>query len=187
MRKILLASSSIAATLLGAAAANAADAAPTHLAPMTFLAGSCWSGPQTKTSTDTHCYAWKMGGRILVDTHIVRGSGPDYCGQTVYHWDANAKQIVYRYWAADGGVSNGSVQEVSAGKLSYPDETYTDLSGNSLKLKSYWEQTGKDKIVAVLEQSTDAGWQEIARNNLERVTSHDQGHEIHESIANCLK
>lgn len=167
------------------AASNQNGQAP--LSALNFLAGSCWQGPAPHgKSTDTHCYSKQLNGNILADSHIVPGENGDYCGLTIYHWDAMSKSILYRYWASDGGVSNGSVNSPKHGTLVYPDETYADLAGNVLKFRTTWELTDGDQLKTRLEQYSKGEWREAATGNFRRVASQEAADDLRRSIDSCL-
>jgi len=141
-------------------AAVRADAAPAEaFKPMAFLAGHCWKGAfPNKPLTEEHCFEWVYDGRFLRDRHKVRGDGqPDYLGETIYYWDAAAKQIQFLYIENQGGVSKGSVAAANDG-LVFPPASYVDDEGQEQTYRSHWQRNGDGAYEAVNEFKTKDGW-----------------------------
>ena len=110
------------------------------LAPLAFLAGHCWVAPfPDGKSTDTHCFEWLYGRQQLVDRHVVRGSGPEYRGETLYLWDAAGARIIYRYVDSAGGHSDGFV-EATASELQFPADEYVGADGSRISFVTQWHR-----------------------------------------------
>jgi hypothetical protein len=136
-----------------------ASAAPDPaLAPLAFLAGSCWKGalPGT-TAADEHCFAWIYDGKYLRDRHEVRdGEKVVYAGESTYYWNAAAKRIEYFYVTAAGGHSHGTVAP-EADALSFPAATLV-TEGKSMGFRSRWKRAGEDGYEVLREYETAKGW-----------------------------
>lgn len=148
----------VMAALAVAAASVPAAAADDPLAPMGFLAGSCWKGefPGSSGVTDTHCFEAVYGGRFIRDRHIVEGAGQPYLGESLYRWDAAAHVVRYAYDSSDGGHSDGTMRPVEGG-LSFEDN-YLDADGAALKMRVTWTREGADGYVALAEAMVDGAW-----------------------------
>ena len=159
-------------TLASAGVAWSARAqAPTTsspLAPLTFLAGHCWRGtfPDGKRA-DEHCFEWFYDGRFLRDRHVVTGDAEEYGGETVYYWDAAARQVQYIYFTSKGGVSRGSVQP-DADALRFPEERYTGPRGTTEVYRSTWRASGDGAYTVVAETLRDGAWVEAWHMRMQR-------------------
>jgi hypothetical protein len=59
--------------------------AETPLAPLAFLAGSCWTGEFAEGgSFDRHCFEGAYDGKFLRDVHVVTGKRGPYGGESLY-------------------------------------------------------------------------------------------------------
>ncbi|WP_432381877.1 hypothetical protein [Duganella sp. P38] len=123
--------------LLLPAAAQAAP--PDVLKPMAFLAGHCWKGEfPGGQRTDEHCFQWALDGKALRDVHTVRAPGkPDYVGETLYYYDAAAKQVAYLYIENGGGHSHGTMKPTATG-LDFPETRYIGADGTALPYRVKW-------------------------------------------------
>jgi hypothetical protein len=139
-----------------------AFAADSSLAPLARLEGHCWKGEFAEGgSWDEHCFAWAYDGKFLRDTHVVTGKRGPYGGETLYRYDAAAKRIVYHYFDATGGYSEGSV-EPADGELKFPEERYQ--AGAEVRvLRTTWRFDGDTRYVAVTEEQRDGRWAEAWR------------------------
>ena len=145
--------------LLVGAGAGAADA---PLAPLARLAGHCWKGEFAEGgSWDEHCFAWAYDGRFLRDTHVVTGKRGPYGGETLYRFDAVRQRIVFHYFDATGGYSEGSV-EPADGMLGFPEERY-EGGGQTRVLRTAWRFEGDERFAAVTEELRDGRWVEAWR------------------------
>ncbi|ABI66211.1 hypothetical protein Mmar10_1919 [Maricaulis maris MCS10] len=124
-----------------------ADDAPVlreELMPLAFLAGSCWTGVFPGSETfDVHCYEPVYGGQYLRDVHAVPQGAAVYRGETLYHWDAEAEVITYRYYNSIGGVSDGTMTPVG-NRMLFPDETHRGQGGEERVFSTVMEITGPD-------------------------------------------
>jgi hypothetical protein len=115
-----------------------------ELAPLVFLAGSCWTGVFPGSETfDVHCYEPVYGGQYLRDVHAVPQGADVYRGETLYHWDAEAGVITYRYYNSLGGVSDGTMTP-DGDRMLFPDETHRGQDGEERVFSTVMEITGPD-------------------------------------------
>lgn len=107
-----------------------------HLVPLEFLVGHCWTGPIAGgTLTDTHCFEWVYDKQSVRDRHVV-SSTPAYEGETTYAWDPDSRQMVFRYLSNQGLFLNGHVEQ-HGDSLVMPS-SYTDSKGQKHELRSIW-------------------------------------------------
>lgn len=157
------------AALLVSAAQSAANDGEDPLGALRFLAGSCWQGtfPDGK-SVDTHCYESFYDGAFIRDRHVVKGPNPDYSGETIYHWDKERQQIVYRYWNSLGGVSDG-VAVPSGNSIEFPGERHVREDGTVVEMQSSIRPAGDDSYVSVTEEKVGGEWRELWRIEFTRT------------------
>ena len=128
------------------------------LAPLAFLAGSCWKGTFAgRNVTDEHCFKWIYNGRFLRDHHIVVGDSVPYEGETTYAWDAGQKQIVYWYIALPGFYSHGTVAPGDSA-LIFHDNLRTN---EARQLRTTWRRTGADAYTVRVEDVTGGRSKEV--------------------------
>ena len=150
------------ASLLALVLGGGALAAEAPLAPLARLEGHCWQGEFAEGgSWDRHCFAWAYDGQFLRDTHVVTGKRGPYGGETLYRFDASTKRIVYHYFDATGGYSEGTVEPAGA-ELKFPEELYQN-AGQTRVLRTIWRFDGEDRYAAVTEESRDGRWVEAWR------------------------
>jgi hypothetical protein len=151
-------------TLLAAfvlcSATTAARAQPGPLAPLAFLEG-CWIGTfdEPGAPRDERCFTFANGGRHLRDVHTVVDAG--YSGETIYAWDAAARQIVVAYFANDGGLMHGVVS-MSGETLSIPDARYVSPNGEVQHLRSRWVRQAEG-FVTETEREEGGVWRPLMR------------------------
>ena len=139
------------------------------LAALGFLVGSCWEGKFADSEqVDTHCYTSFYDGAFIRDRHEISGGDSAYRGETIYHWDAKAIRIAYRYWNSQGGVSDG-YGDAAGGRVNFPGEKHVRDDGSVVEYQSVIERTGPDQYVSIAEQLTESGWQEAWRIEFVRV------------------
>jgi len=136
--------------------------AESPLAPLARLEGHCWQGEFAEGgSWDKHCFAWAYEGQVLRDTHVVTGKRGPYGGETLYRFDAATKRIVYHYFDATGGYSEGAVIPAES-ELGFPEERYQE--GAQVRvLRTTWRFDGDDRYSAVTEEQRDGRWVEAWR------------------------
>ena len=157
MNRVL--ASSLAAVLLLTADSLAAQS---PLAPLARLEGHCWRGEFAEGgSWDRHCFAWAYDGQFLRDTHVVTGKRGPYGGETLYRFDAATKRIVFHYFDATGGYSEGAVAPIDSG-LEFPEERYRE-GGQLRVLRTIWLFDGDDRYSTVTEEQRDGRWVEAWR------------------------
>ncbi len=152
-----------------AGACQAQDEAPVlreELMPLAFLAGSCWTGVfQGSETFDVHCYEPVYDGQYLRDVHAVPQGATIYRGETLYHWDAEAEVITYRYYNAIGGVSDGTITP-DGDRLLFPDETHRGQDGEERVFSTVMEITGPDGY-SVVTRENDAVVMQV---NFQRIS-----------------
>jgi hypothetical protein len=138
-----------------------------HFAPQAFLAGACWKGTFADgKSVDEHCFEWMYGGQFLRDRHTVTGGPAPYGGETIYYYDAAAKNVQYIYFNVLGGHSRGSVA-TRDGALVFPEDKYSDGKIEQT-YRSQWRRDGDDAYVVITEVKVDGGWKEAWRVRMQR-------------------
>jgi hypothetical protein len=141
--------------------ATAAQAAPIEaLKPMAFVAGHCWKGEFAggKAQTDEHCFQWMYDGQALRDVHTVHSPGkPDYVGETIYYYDAAARQVAYLYVENGGGHSRGTMTPTATG-LDFPATQYVGANGKALTYRASWTPAGPDAYEVLSEMLAIDKW-----------------------------
>ena len=141
--------------LLPAAPASAADTLAVELQPLAFLAGACWRGTlPANQGTDVHCFTPILGGHFLRDRHIVTPS--HYSGETLYRWDAAARQIRFDYYASDGMLMIGTAAAADGG-LSF-DIPAVSFPEPVPAMRVAWRRDGADAYVVTTEIRGNDGW-----------------------------
>lgn len=141
--------------------AVAAAATEPGLEPLAFLAGHCWKGTMPNgTDTDEHCFAWVYEGRYLRDKHVVRsGEKAVYEGETIYYWNAAARQVEYLYITAHGGHALGRmVPEAEA--LAFPAAVLV-TAAKPFGFRGRWKRLGDDAYEVLREYETEKGWMPV--------------------------
>ena len=124
-----------------------------NLKPLAFLLGSCWRGTFADgKTTDVRCYEPVFGGKFVRERHVVRGlQASEYRGESLYHWDGEAKQIRFTYWNSSGGVSTGAML-VDGTRRVFPTERYKGADGRTREFKTTWHVMGDTAWVMVTEE-----------------------------------
>jgi hypothetical protein len=163
-----VATAAVAAMTLGWSAQAQAPAATSPLAPLAFLAGHCWKGPFPDGKRhDEHCFEWFYDGQFLRDRHVVTGDDRGYAGETIYYWDASARQVQYIYFTATGGVSRGNMRP-DDGVLRFPEERFVGAGGKEEVYRSTWLPGGADAYDTLVETLLDGKWVEAWRIRMQR-------------------
>ena len=144
--------------------ARSAPPAPlkAELEPLRFLLGHCWRGEFSNGAVDVHCFESAYGGRHVRDRHEVKGPGAPYSGETLYSWNAEAKQVEYTYWNSSGGVSRGTMAAKPDG-LDFGDETYTAPDGSKVSIATMWRKAGTDAYETVSTSGADPTGSRVVR------------------------
>jgi len=149
------------ALLLALVLAACAAPAREHAAAAAFapLMG-CWRGvfENQPDIRDERCFA--PLGEHVVDTHHVRPT--PYAGETTYHYDEAAGEIVFAYAASDGGRSNGSVR-VEGARFLFSAHTHRSGDGRELRLRSTWTLEAPDRLVMTTEHEENGAWRPFMR------------------------
>ena len=145
----------LAATLPTAPAA-AADAPAVEFQPFAFLSGSCWRAtlPDGRM-TDTHCFTPMLGGHFLRDRHHINGA--DYAGETIYRWDAAARQIRWDYYASDGMLMSGTAAGADNG-VAFEVVEVSPRSASPVPMRIAWRRDGTDAYVVITEVRDGDSW-----------------------------
>jgi hypothetical protein len=158
----------LAVTTLVLPARAQAPGTDSALAPLAFLAGHCWKGPFPDGKRhDEHCFEWFYDGKFLRDTHVVTGDERPYGGETIFYWDAAAREVQYIYFTVTGGVSRGSMQPME-GALHFPEERFVGAGGREEVYRSVMRAVGDDGYDVVTETLRDGKWVEAWRIPMKR-------------------
>ena len=151
---------------LAALAGFSAAAADAPLAPLAPWAGHCWKGAFADgKQTDEHCFTWVFEGSVLRDRHVVRNPGhPDYIGETVYFWDAEANKIAFLYYENGGGISRGTAEPAADGMV-FPAARYA-APGQSMTYRVRWTRQGSDAYEAFSEAQDGDKWVTMVKMTL---------------------
>jgi hypothetical protein len=155
---------------LAASSAAAPAALAPQLAPLAFLAGSCWRGSEDGMRTDTHCFTPVYDGHFLRDRHIVAGGkNPPYLGETLYRWSAEAQAISYAYYSSDGGFGSG-VARRDGDVLSFTFATDAAGAGPPpSRMRTTWTRESDQAYTAHTEIGEGEGWRTLWRVRFTRV------------------
>ncbi len=147
------------------------EPAATAYRPLEFLVGHCWKGtfPDGQV-TDEHCFSWIYGGKFVRDEHVVhRGGGkPDGFGESIYLWDAAARQLQYLYIESAGGYSRGTVSD-EGDALVFPPTIYME-EGQAQTYRSRWQRAAPDAYDVVTEFQVKDRWVPGFTVHMKRVT-----------------
>jgi len=161
----------VCAVPLCATAAGPA-AAPSPYQPLAFLVGHCWQGSfPNGHATDMHCFSWVYGGKFVRDEHVVhRGGGrADDFGESIYVWDAAARELQYLYIESAGGYSRGTVA-AEADALVFPPTHYREGAEEQV-YRSRWQRAGDDAYDVTTEFLVDGRWQPGFTLHMQQVKS----------------
>lgn len=151
----------------GRAAESVAPAAEGALAPLAWLAGSCWTGRFADgRTTDRICYDWVFDGKFLRSRHRVLGGPQPYAGETWISFDRKSGQIHYDYFNALGDVLRGAVAPSPDG-VEFPAEPVT-IEGQVAEIRSAWRRKGPDAYAAVTERKVGDDWRPLFTIEFER-------------------
>jgi hypothetical protein len=156
MKKLLIAST---AALGSVGAARAAEAPVPGYQPLAFLVGHCWRGTfPGGTVSDEHCFSWVYGGKFVRDQHVVRHSDGrrDDLGESIYVWDAAARQLQYLYIESAGGFSRGTVAS-DGDALVFAPTSYLE-KGVTQTYRSSWRRVGEDAYDVLTEFLVKGSW-----------------------------
>ena len=137
-----------------------APATPDPYQPLAFLIGHCWMGAfPGGRQTDEHCFSWMYGRKFVRDQHVVRGpdGGTLQSGESIYVWDAAARQLQYLYIESSGGFSRGAVT-AAGDALVFPAASYVDGSGKAQAVRSRWTRSGDEAYEVLTEFEGKDGW-----------------------------
>jgi hypothetical protein len=148
-----LALSMIATPLAAADAESTGDG----LAPLAWLAGSCWTGTFADGKTrDVVCYEWMLDGKFLRSRHrVVDGEGP-YSGETILARNPTTGALEFYYFNSAGGIVRGEIEPAAEG-LRFPREI-VEIRGERFELRSVWSRPTEDRYVAATEKLVDGEW-----------------------------
>ena len=148
------------AILLVAAAWSAPAAASQSdpLAPLRFLEGSCWRAEfPGAAQADFQCVEPMVEGHFLRARHTVRGTDPEYWGETVYYRDGETKGIRFIYFTSTGATSQGSVRFDDEG-IGLIEERYVLESGHVIELSILLSRPADDRYDVAVKQREGDDW-----------------------------
>lgn len=165
MRTLLLLVLCTTVTSTGRAQQPSSSAA--DFRPFEFLVGSCWTGtfPDGK-QTDEHCFAWMLDKKFIRDQHVVRNGSAPYAGETIYGWDAAAKQIAFAYYSSAGFILKGTVKP-AGDTLVFPSKLTT--AQGEIEMRSTWIRRGADAYHVADTQKTADGWKTTREMDYKRT------------------
>jgi hypothetical protein len=139
---------------------------PPDFRPLEFLVGHCWTGsfPDGK-QTDEHCFEWIYDRKFIRDKHVVRNGKAPYAGETIYGWDAKAKQLAFWYFNSEGEVIVGTV-EYRADSIVFPTRYETDKG--PVELRAIWTRTGPYSYRVDQSQRAGETWKPLWAMELRR-------------------
>lgn len=152
---------------LALALSTPAAALQPHFDPIAFVVGHCWRAEFPNGMHDEQCFAPMHGGRLVHNTHVVRGSDPLYGGMTIYSWDADSGHIRFHYFTSTGAVSEGHLIAIESG-YSVP-ERHVGSDGKVTELESVFRRDGEDAFTVVTRQKGDDGWTEVGSRRYLRL------------------
>lgn len=151
----------IRALILVFALSACASSAPRQSAADAFapLLG-CWRGAFENQPAlhDERCF--QTLGEHVVDTHAVRPTS--YSGESTYHLDEAAGEIVFAYAGSDGGRSNGAVR-VDGARFVFAPHIHRGGDGSAQRLRAAWTMQGADSYVALTEREEGGAWRPFMR------------------------
>ncbi len=126
----------------------------------------CWRGTfeNQPDIRDERCF--EPLGDHVVDTHAVLPTA--YAGETTYHLDETAGEIVFAYAANDGGRSNGVVRR-EGDRFVIEPHTHVGGGGEEYRLRSTWSIEGADRFVMRTERQVDGAWRPFSQISFVRV------------------
>lgn len=153
----------MAALLLSGIPVTAASQDQTSpLAPLAFLAGSCWQATLPGgQGIDQHCFDWDEHGMRLRDRHTVRDARSTYRGESVYHFDAARGSIVFSYQASDGTAGQGTAVPIAEG-LEFPAHRYR-TGDRETEVRSRWRRVAPDRYGVHTEVRKGDAWTDLWR------------------------
>lgn len=144
----------------GRAAEPAVPAAGEALAPLAWLAGSCWTGIFADGKTRDHvCYDWVFDRKFLRSRHRVVGDAQPYAGESWISYDKKSGGIHYDYFNSLGDVLRGAVVPDADG-VAFPAEPVT-IEGQPAEIRSAWRRKGADAYAAVTERRYGEEWRPL--------------------------
>jgi hypothetical protein len=125
-----------------------------NLRPLAFLAGSCWRATYPLgRGADTHCFTWIFGGRFLRERR--RGALAGDSGETIYHWDASARQIRWDYYSSRGPLGSGTASATEDGlAFAYRSADF----GHPVATRVDWRRDGPDSYVETTQYRQHGRW-----------------------------
>jgi len=147
---------SISFLLAISAVAEAPTPAEDPLAPLRFLADSCFLGTFADGKTqDLVCYSWMLDGKFLRSRHRVIGGAGPYSGETIVAHNQATGKLEFTYYNSAGGILRGEIVPTEDGLL-FPSEK-VEMQGAPRELRSVWRKTA-DGYVAATERNEEGEW-----------------------------
>jgi hypothetical protein len=125
-----------------------------NLRPLAFLAGSCWRATfPIGRAVDTHCFTWMFGGRFHRDRETMSRTG--FASETIYHWDAAARQIRWYFYTSRGVLSSGTASGTDNGlTFAYRSSEF----GRPVAARVTWRRDGADAYVETTQFRERGRW-----------------------------
>ena len=166
LRRTLIALTAALALTAARAVAQAPAAHSTDFGSLANLVGNCWIGTfPDGQQTDEHCFEWMLDRKFIRDKHVVRGGKP-YAGETIYRWDAAAKQLSFDYWNSEGQLMTGRGEPTSHGIDFF---TSMPSAKGDVELKASWTPTSPDGFRIWNGQRAGDGWRELWTMEMKRT------------------
>ncbi len=141
---------------------------PDPLAPLRFLAGSCWRAEISGGDlVDVQCVE-EIAGGFLRSRHAVFGTKPEYSGETLYFVDAETETARFVYFTSLGGVSRGSVV-AEGGRLVFPDQRHVARDGAEMRLYGRLERVAADAFRSENRRWVKGAWTDAVRMTFTRL------------------
>ena len=163
MRTLLVLAAGLALGWLAAArpapAAARAQAGPDPLAPLAPLVAREWIATFPNGLTDTQSSQWLYGRKFIRNPHQVRDASGKvvYEGETIYGWDAGAKELRWWYFNATGGWIDGTVTVEEDGTLLF-EGTNHGGPGQTAKVRSTTSFAEPERWLATTWFWKDGAW-----------------------------
>jgi carboxymethylenebutenolidase len=148
------------------AAASLPLPADSPLAPLAFLADSCFLGTFADGKTqDLVCYTWMLDRQFLRSRHRVIGAPQPYAGETILGRNQTTGKLEYTYYNSLGGILRGEIEPTTEG-LSFPAEK-VEMQGATREVRSVWRKT-ESGYVAASERNAEGEWKPFMTITFER-------------------
>ena len=147
----------LAALLLIASPTVSASEPLVEMKPLSPFIGT-WTtvaNPDTKNKfEDVAKWEWAFGGKVVRITHSVNQGS--YSGESLIHWDAEQKKIIYRYVNNNSFYTDGTITPLADGSITVHEFVRGSASGPTETRPAYKIENGK--MVTWAKFLTDGTW-----------------------------